>query len=707
MQSTKIIFFLFLLLDVCRPASSQTLYISPIGDDRNPGTKAQPMASLEGARDRLREIRKQKVQTDTVWVKIEGGTYYLQHPFLLSPMDSGTDRSPVIYTGDETDRPLFCGGKEAGTFEKLSPNLWRMYIPEVAHYGFYFEQLYINGERRFRAQTPNRGSFYQVKRIEETALDTTGKRIPTLAAQKVILSENECAWMDDLQKEEQKDALIVFYHKWDNTRRRIFSINPKDTAVYTIGEGMKPWNPINSDSRYYIENYAKALDSPGEWYLNRDGYLYYIPMTGETPENVKCIFPVTEHFVLVEGESEKPVRQINFQNLRFEVSAYNTPALGNEPAQAAAPFDASIRIDYADSIRFLNCEIAHTGLHGIWFRNRCFGGKVEHCHLYDLGGGGVKIGTTDLSSDESVTRRIIVNNNIIHHGGYLFPCGVGVIIFNGSDNEITHNEIADFRYSGVSVGWVWGYAHSPSKRNKISYNHIHHLGWGELCDMGGVYTLGASEGTIVSNNVIHHIYAYSYGGWGLYTDEGSYGVRMENNLVYQCKNAGFHQHYGKANVITNNIFADNLLSQMQFTRPEEHLSLSFTHNIVYYEKGKLYMSKDTGRWLAAKVDIDYNCFWNPRSLSHYFNGKTLAEWKKLGRDRHSVIADPLFIDPAKGNFHFRKQSVARKIQFKPFDYTRAGVYGSKEWIQKAEMPSTLIDKYDQMVDRLASERETD
>jgi len=356
----------------------------------------------------------------------------------------------------------------------------------------------------------------------------------------------------------------------------------------------------------------------------------------------------------------------------------------------------------------LNCEIAHTGLHAIWFRKDCSYSRMEHCHLYDLGGGGVKIGDAsrqgvDLTDTTHLTKHITVHNNIIHHGGYVFPCAVGVIIFHGSDNEITHNEIADFRYSGVSVGWIWGYAHSPSKRNKIEYNHIHHLGWGELCDMGGVYTLGASEGTSVSNNVIHHIYSYNYGGWGLYTDEGSFKIVMENNLVYACKNAGFHQHYGKENVIRNNIFALNLRSQLQFTRPEEHISLLFTNNIVYFSDGLLYMSMGENKWTKARATIDNNCFWDTRTINpNFHDDMSFSDWKKLGHDRQSIITDPLFVNPQQFDFRFKNTSVAKRIKFKPFDYSKAGVYGSEEWVRKALMNTELEKEYDTVVLRLES-----
>jgi hypothetical protein len=218
--------------------------------------------------------------------------------------------------------------------------------------------------------------------------------------------------------------------------------------------------------------------------------------------------------------------------------------------------------------------------------------------------------------------------------------------------------------------------------------------------MGGVYMLGASEGTSVSNNVIHHIYSYTYGGWGLYTDAGSTGITMENNLVYACKSGAFHQHYGKENILRNNIFANQLRTQLEATKVEAHNSFTFTNNIVYFKQGEL-----AGiRWDKANFKADYNCYWDPRQKDISIEDTPFKEWVNSGKDLHSIIADPGFVNPDALDFHLKKQSVASKIKFKPFDYSRAGVYGDKAWLELAIINPSVADAFDHTVSVLEARK---
>lgn len=679
--------------------SAQRIFVSPQGSDTNPGTADKPVATLNAAVLRVREIRKSAEPVQRLEIIISGGEYTMTQPLVLTAEDSGTEESPLIIRAEQGQKAIIRGGVPVEGWELVSPELWRAFIPQVAFNNSYFEQLYVNGERAIRARTPNEG-FLRVRKVKESVLEKGTGRAPELAIQKIGLDPADAKCLESFTGDDVRDALIIFYHNWDNTRKRITGFSKDSSMVYTVGEGMKPWNPVNAKSRYLIENFREALNAPGEWFLERTGYLYYIPKKGETPSNTTFQIPVLKEFVIIRGGAGEngSVENIRFENLVFEVAGYLTPSDGNEPAQAAAPVGAVITADYARDIAFENCEIAHTGTYAFWFRRACSNCSVTGCYMHDLGAGGIKIGETVNRPDEGeITSHITADNNIIRDAGHVFPCAVGVIIFNASDNKITHNEIADLRYTGISVGWVWGYAHSPSKRNEIRYNHIHHLGWGELCDMGGVYTLGASEGTVVSDNHIHHVYSFDYGGWGLYTDEGSYGITMENNLVYMCKNSGFHQHYGKENLIRNNIFAFNLRSQLQATRIEDHRSLSFMNNIVYYDRGTLLSSN----WHKFSLLTDYNLYWDTRKKEPDFAGQTFDSWKKSGKDVHSVIADPMFVNARAFDFRFSSTRAVRKIRFMPFDYSKAGVYGSDEWKSLATFDPELAKRFDGII----SERE--
>lgn len=679
-----------------------TVYLSPAGSDLGDGTEHAPFYSL----NRALEGRLGNASADTLFVCVAPGDYYLERPLLL---DTPSCR-PVVIRSATNEKPRLMGGIQIKGWQKYGDKLYRAFVPDALRFGFSFEQFYVNGKKAVPARTPNVDWNY-VKDSKETAL-AKGLRSPEYAVQKIYFEPEELESLKDVSVDERKDIKFRFYHKWDITHKQVEYLNTDSGTIYIQGGGMKPWNPIATGSRYVMYNYREALDMPGEWFLDKkEGYLYYMPREGENMDDAFCIAPALHQLVEVKGKPDAAVKNIRFENLSFQYAAYAMPAGGDEPMQAAATKEAAMMFDFAENVSLVGCEVLHTGAYAIWLKRECHNNRIERCYIADLGAGGIKVGEPFFrTNNRKVSSGNVVHNNIITHAGSELPCGVGVALFHTSDNEITHNEISDLRYSGVSVGWVWGYNSSsalwtsaiddqdkvdylqmkltsPAVRNIVEYNHIHHIGWGELSDMGAVYTLGESPGTRVSHNVIHDIWSYDYGGWGLYTDEGSTGVEMTHNLVYRCKSGGFHQHYGKENKIENNIFAFGHYYQAQYTRVEPHLSFSFQRNIILQDEGVTL----AGPWETGNIDIDSNLYWH-LSGELSFGKNNWKEWQKK-KEPHSVMANPYFKDVRNDDFRFASLKSARKIGFQVFDYSKAGVYGSDEWVEKARLDAATLDAF--------------
>lgn len=616
-----------------------------------------PLRSLEAARDTIRSLRSAGSK-EGFTVLVRGGTYRLSRPFVLTPEDSGTPEAPVVYAASPGERVIISGGRVIGEWRPGAEHIWTAQLDEVKGGRWYFRQLFIDGRRAQRARTPDMGYF----RIEGPSSKDKPFRL------RYSGSNMRKAW-------EGSGAEVQVLLGWTEIRQQIVRIDEGERVAVLSGDagGTKAGIPEALDARYFVENVADGLDSAGEWYLDRkSGTLSYWPTGGEKLERAETVAPVVTQLVKLAGDPGKGlfIRNVAFRGLHFADADWDLPPEGHaDYPQAAVHVKAAFEAIGAEDCALEDCSFSRIGGYAVWFGHGSKRNRIIGNHIWDIGAGGIKIGEP-VTREQPAERNVehVIEDNTIHHLGEVYPEAVGVWVGQSSRNIIAHNTIHDLTYSGISVGWIWSYDANQCQGNKIEHNHIYEVGKHTLNDLGAIYTLGQQPGTVIRHNLIHDVTSYGERSRGIYLDEGSTGILVENNIVYRCRSAGFHQHYGRDNIVRNNIIAFNHDAQVSRGRSEPHRSFTFERNIVYFDHGKLL----AGAWSDTGFAVRNNLYFDARGGDLLFNGCPPDEWRGRTGDADSVIADPLFVNPGRFQFELRPDSPARRIGFEPIDLRDVG-----------------------------------
>ena len=122
MRLTLALLCLVAVLPPAKASAYETnVYVSPGGNDSNPGTMEEPLRSLKGARDHVRGIKASTEGDITVWFR--GGNYYLDETVVFGLEDSGEGRSFITYAAFPGEKPVFSSGREIRAWKKVDTEL--------------------------------------------------------------------------------------------------------------------------------------------------------------------------------------------------------------------------------------------------------------------------------------------------------------------------------------------------------------------------------------------------------------------------------------------------------------------------------------------------------------------------------------------------------------------------------------------------------
>jgi hypothetical protein len=692
-------------------ATAAACYVATTGNDawsgRLPAPNAArtdgPFATLGRAREEIRRLKAGgALPPGGVTVAVREGTYALAQTFRLEAQDSGTAASPVTYRAYGGERPILLGGRPIGGFVPHQGRILKADVGAQGLKGIAFRQVFCNGVRQTLARYPN----FEAKNpygggwnyVDGTLVGMYGD-LPGDDKRRLTYKAGD---LPEMARPTEAEVFIFPRYNWWNNVVPIATVNRAARTVTLAGDCSYAIRP---GDRYYVRNLIEALDAPGEWYLDRErSTLYFWPPVPLRDGSVSV--PVLETIVSLDKAAYVTLRGFILEGCD-----------GN-----------GLVVSGGDHCVIAACTIRNTvgrwdsGLSAVTVSGT--NNRVVGCDIHDTGGHGISLSGGDRKTLTAANNA--ADNNYIHHVGQMYKQGVGVAM-TGVGLQATHNLIHD----GPRMGIMFS-----GNNLLIEYNEIRHVNL-ETEDTGAVYTGGrdwiSSRGSVIRYNYFHDILGYGHdlrGRWlsphfarGVYLDDNAGGVDVIGNLVVRCPTGLVMLHNARDNVIENNILVggrDDMVHYMGWTDkhpfwlshvktmiqgynlvkdqpawqgmrhqdigPEQAIlpdgkimaNNRFRRNIMWYDSPTAPLYR-LGNVNFDVNEFDYNCVYNAGGpvtvgLPGVDPKEQWAAWQKLGRDAHSVVADPGFRNPRRDDYRLRPESPALKLGFEPIPVEKIGPY---------------------------------
>jgi uncharacterized protein (TIGR03437 family) len=738
-----------------------------------------PFATLDHARAAVQTLNKAGLTQITVQVR--AGTYYLPSTIQFTAADSGSPSLNITYQNYPGESPVISGGVRLTNWTNTGGNAWKTTLPASTQY--FENLFYNGERRLRPRLGGYLGTYYRVADSVYLNSPAPPAAAPEANCSVYISGKGwECfdrflynpadpvtnAWKNLAPPTGNAcgqpagnsaltgDIELVIFEKFYAGRQRISCVDTTKHIIYLTGPtvinaGIADAVGFIPQHRYVIENIEDQLTQPGQWFLDRSTTpwtLTYLAGTGENPNNDSVIMPQLEQILVAAN-----LQYATFQGLTIAYDNFTVPAEGFDSDDSQST--AAVSFQNSQHITFDSDTVAHTSANGLDFIS-CINARsnpscvsrntnavtanniVQNSAFYDVGISGIRIGTPGINGDSNanVPQFITVQNNVVEGFGRVFPAAKGIIQGDGHDNLYTHNDVYDGYHGAISICFCSGVPGLAPLTNNItvSFNHVYNLLQGIMNDGGSIYfrtstaaTNPPSSGTgnKMLNNRVHDVSdssimdADGYGGDGLYIDDITGLVDVENNLVYRVSGSGLDFSGSRAgpnqsSTIKNNIFAFARLSLINAADPYAQVAqfpapMFFTasNNLFYFDRSSasspafyaqggcaynggvaytlfelwdrnLYWRTDGGFANDSKA---FHVLPNPVSPANICFGDAaraawinypFTGWQKLGEDVQSVVVDPGFKNPAYPADDYSLPNGSPGVGFVPFDPTQAG-----------------------------------
>jgi hypothetical protein len=713
-------------------AAPVSLYVSPQGNDswsgRSPATQAPngPFATLTRAQAAVRALLAASKAPEGVTVWVRGGTYELSQPLVLGPEDSGTPKAPVVYRAYDKEQPRLVGSVKITGWQPWQGKILQVDLKGTSLEKVPFRQLFFGDKRQVMARYPNLDPtdphFGQWAYVLAADPDPTHQQ-HSVSDNIAQVKDHFTATSDVIKPTwQQVDKAEVCIHPAYGWAWNIVPLKSADAAsgILTL-RGNVSYGLMVGD-RYFVQNLLAELDAPGEWYLDRaTSRLYFFPPVDISQGEVRA--PLTQALIQMQRARCVTVRG-------FIIEQCDGDAVTLKDCESCVIGQSVIRntgkwavvISAGHHTGASGNDIYETGSGGVDVsggdrktlergENYATNNYIHHVAVFERTyHTGVNInGVGNLCS-----------HNLIH------DCYHQAILMGGNDNIVEYNIVHHTNLGSEDTGGLYMSSRDYTQRGSIiRYNVFHHCGG---------FGKDNSWSPVRDGKVTFHYPGFT---WGIYLDAPEVGMTVFGNVLYDVPVCGMFNHEGRDNNWENNIIIDapgfqissgnypdldeQSYSYIKALRdkggydayrqhyPEldtytddpatRHTCApgQFARNILYYtpNPGK-YNTERRASWNGQLVwtfrgsqasfdgfRFDNNCVYGPAGLTLKFSLTrvpdksgmlTWDEWRQTGQDAHSVVADPLFVDPAHHDYRLKPDSPALKLGFKPIPFDQIGPY---------------------------------